>query len=77
MWLNVGAIRRQIDKHAGSGAASRSLYAHFFSAKEEAGIYGRLAGLTEPSPAAIPLDPSASNHAEGQVELRAEFPSPG
>src|SRR5689334_520618 len=46
MWLNVGDIRRLIDKHAG-GTSSRSLYAHFFSAKEEAGIYGRLAGLTE------------------------------
>ena len=46
MWLNVADIRRQIDKHAGAGErASRSLYGHFFSAKEEAGIYGRLAGL--------------------------------
>lgn len=45
MWLNVGAIRRQIDKHAGDGSrAGRSLYTHFFSAKEEQGIYGRLAG---------------------------------
>ena len=43
MWLNVGDIRRQIDKHAGAGReAGRSLYAHFFSAKEEQGIYGRL-----------------------------------
>jgi hypothetical protein len=49
MWLNVGDIRRQIDKHAGKNA-SRSLYAHFFSAKEEAGIYGRLAGLTDGTP---------------------------
>jgi len=47
MWLNVGAIRRQIDKHAGGGNAARSLYAHFFSRKEEEGIYGRLAGLPE------------------------------
>jgi len=47
MWLNVGAIRRQIDKHAGGGEAARSLYAHFFSRKEEEGIYGRLAGLPE------------------------------
>ena len=46
MWLNVADIRRQIDKHAGtSERVSRTLYAHFFSAKEEAGIYGRLAGL--------------------------------
>jgi len=48
MWLNVGAIRRQIDKHAG-GEAGRSLYNHFFSRKEEEGIYGRLAGLSEES----------------------------
>ncbi len=46
MWLNVGEIRRQIDKHAAAGRdAGRSLYTHFFSAKEEQGIYGRLAGL--------------------------------
>jgi hypothetical protein len=47
MWLNVADIRRQIDKHAGTAEerGGRSLYPHFFSAKEEAGIYGRLAGL--------------------------------
>ena len=46
MWLNVGAIRRHIDKYAGDDReAGRSLYAHFFSAKEEEGIYGRLVGL--------------------------------
>jgi hypothetical protein len=53
MWLNVGDIRRLIDKHAGTGSG-RSLYAHFFSAKEEAGIYGRLAGLGDEAPA-VPL----------------------
>lgn len=43
MWLNVGNIREQIDKFAGDPRyASRSLYAHFFSAKEELGIYNRL-----------------------------------
>lgn len=43
MWLNVGEIRRYIDKHAGDERyAGRSLYAHFFSAKEEEGIYRRL-----------------------------------
>jgi hypothetical protein len=48
MWLNVGNIRRLIDKHAGNERdAGRSLYAHFFSAKEEQGIYGRLAGMAE------------------------------
>ena len=52
MWLNVADIRRQIDRYAGSGERnSRSLYAHFFSAKEEAGIYGRLAGLSSEAPA--------------------------
>jgi hypothetical protein len=46
MWLNVADIRRQIDRHAGTGdGTSRSLYPHFFSAKEEEGIYGRLVGL--------------------------------
>jgi hypothetical protein len=48
MWLNVGEIRRRIDRHAGDPRESgRSLYGHFFSAKEEQGIYGRLAGLTQ------------------------------
>ena len=43
MWLNVGNIRQQIDKYAGDARyAGRSLYAHFFSAKEELGIYNRL-----------------------------------
>jgi hypothetical protein len=51
MWLNVGNIRRLIDKHAGRDPSkSRSLYTHFFSPKEEQGIYGRLAGLSESSP---------------------------
>jgi hypothetical protein len=46
MWLNVGEVRRQIDRHGGTGvASSRSLYPHFFSRKEAEGIYGRLAGL--------------------------------
>jgi hypothetical protein len=43
MWLNVANIRRQIDKFAGDTRyAGRTLYAHFFSAKEELGIYNRL-----------------------------------
>jgi hypothetical protein len=51
MWLNVGAIRRMIDRDAGTRlSAGRSLYAHFFSPKEEQGIYGRLAGLADRSP---------------------------
>jgi hypothetical protein len=74
MWLNVADIRRQIDRHAGSAsAASRSLYAHFFSRKEEAGIYGRLAGLTEQS-SAIRLQPCPAT--ESAPELRAEAPAP-
>jgi hypothetical protein len=51
MWLNVGEIRRQIDKHAGDQRRNnRSLYSHFFSAKEEEGIYGRLAGMGQQAP---------------------------
>jgi hypothetical protein len=51
MWVNVGNIARLIERHAGDEAkASRSLYAHFFSAKEAEGIYGRLAGATRNSP---------------------------
>jgi hypothetical protein len=51
MWLNVGAIRRLIDKHVAAGPrATRSLYAHFFSPKEEQGIYGRLAGRSDRAP---------------------------
>ena len=43
MWLNVADIRRQIDKYAGDERyAGRTLYSHFFSLKEEEGIYGRL-----------------------------------
>jgi hypothetical protein len=63
MWLNVADIRRRIDQHAGRAEdATRSLYAHFFSAKEEAGIYQRLAGLGEAAPDHIPapfVHPSA------------------
>lgn len=73
MWLNVGAIRRQIDKHAGTATeTSRSLYAHFFSAKEEAGIYGRLAGLARP-PALFPRtsdSPEAPVPVFNDVEIR-------
>ena len=72
MWLNVGDIRRQIDNHVGNGS-SRSLYAHFFSAKEEAGIYGRLAGLTDQSPA-IPRGPAEAK--ESDLALRAEIKLP-
>jgi hypothetical protein len=57
MWLNVGDIRRQIDQYAGR-RESRSLYAHFFSAKEEAGIYGRLGELTN-RPSVVPSQAGA------------------
>jgi hypothetical protein len=70
MWLNVGAIRRQIDKHAGAAGLSRSLYAHFFSAKEEAGIYGRLAGVGDQSPA-IPFAPETASECETEVSSGA------
>lgn len=44
MWLNVGDIRQLIDKYAGNERyKGRTLYTHFFSAKEEQGISGRLA----------------------------------
>lgn len=50
MWLNVAAIRRLIDEHAGRpNAAERSLYPYFFSPKEEEGIYGRLVSMSEQS----------------------------
>lgn len=75
MWLNVGDIRRQIDRHAGTASeSSRSFYAHFFSRKEEAGIYGRLAGLAEQSPAAIPLVAPREDNAGS--DLHAEPPPP-
>ncbi len=71
MWLNVGAIRRYIDQHAGRECdAGRSLYAHFFSRKEEQGIYGRLAGL--PAQGAYPDAPSnASEREHPRPSLRA------
>lgn len=68
MWLNVGAIRRQIDKHAGATDSSRTLYAHFFSAKEEAGIYGRLAGLNNQS-SVIPFAAPIMHEREGEVPI--------
>lgn len=44
MWLNMADLRRKIDEHAGEGGnAGRTLYANFFSAEEERGIYRRLA----------------------------------
>jgi hypothetical protein len=65
MWLNVADIRRRIDQHAGRAEdATRSLYAHFFSAKEEAGIYQRLAGLDEAAPEHVPPAPFVRSAAE-------------
>lgn len=57
MWLNVSAIRRNIDRHAGQDLeAARSLYPYFFSATEEEGIYGRLAGMgNERAPASTAI----------------------
>ena len=68
MWLNVGAIRRKIDESAGRADAARSLYAHFFSRKEEDGIYGRLAGLAQSSL------PAEARHTSG--DLISSLPSP-
>jgi len=44
MWLSVVYIRSQIDEHAGQGvcALTRSLYAYFFSPREEEGLYTRM-----------------------------------
>jgi hypothetical protein len=53
MWLNVGDIRTYIDRHGGKTQGSRSLYSHFFSAKEEEGIYNRLSGKDVPSRSAV------------------------
>lgn len=47
MWLNVGAIRHNIDRLGGRADNGRSLYPHFFSSKEEQGIYGRLVSMAE------------------------------
>jgi hypothetical protein len=46
MWLKVSEIRKQIDQYANGTARmnARSLYPFFFSQREEAGIYARLAG---------------------------------
>lgn len=71
MWLNVADIRRQIDKHAAEGPNGRSLYSHFFSSKEEKGLYGRLAGLTE----ATPLMLDGAEGADASVNLRTDPPS--
>lgn len=72
MWLNVGDIRRQIDKHAG-GNCTRSLYGHFFSPKEEAGIYGRLANVGDAEPAIrLPHLPSIAEAGEVQTDTSAD-----
>jgi hypothetical protein len=43
LWLKASDIRRHIDEHAGQNVKrSPSLYSHFFSPKEELGIFGRL-----------------------------------
>jgi hypothetical protein len=46
MWLSVAHIREQIAQHAGrgDGASTRSLYAYFFSPREEEGLHGRMIG---------------------------------
>ena len=44
MWLSLAHVRDQIDQHAGRGdnALTRSLYAYFFSPREEEGLYARM-----------------------------------
>jgi len=44
MWLSLAHVRDQIDEHAGLGdnAVTRSLYAYFFSPREEEGLYARM-----------------------------------
>ncbi|WP_197075415.1 N-acyl amino acid synthase FeeM domain-containing protein [Sphingomonas sp. Ag1] len=46
LWLSVSDIRRRVDNHKNSNDARsrRSLYAYFFSPKEEDGLFGRLIG---------------------------------
>lgn len=65
MWLNVGAIRRYIDRQGGQADNGRSLYPHFFSAKEEQGIYGRLARMAE--------QPHPATQRTGRLSLRQEM----
>lgn len=52
MRLKVSEIRQQLNKHAREGSSSaHSLYAFFFSEKEELGIYNRLISkAVEPAP---------------------------
>lgn len=47
MWLKVSEIRRLIDAHAGDKTSNtRSLYPHFFSHREEQGIWARIAAVS-------------------------------
>lgn len=59
MWLNVGQIRQYIDQcNREDHNLGRSLYRHFFSRKEEKGIYLRLARagrLPSRRPQPVPL----------------------
>ena len=65
MWLNVGEIRRQIDRFVADPATGgRSLYPYFFSRKEEEGIYGRLvAGQGKRHPTSAELIAASSGDA--------------
>jgi hypothetical protein len=58
MWLNMADLRRKIDEHAGGRNTARTLYANFFSAEEERGIYRRLA---EGTASARPRQDTASD----------------
>lgn len=71
MWLNVPTIADRIREHAGRGrSASRSLYAHFFSAAEQRALERRLACLAK-SDGRYPATGRASDYAAAQaVEQR-------
>jgi hypothetical protein len=75
MWLKVSDIRRHIDGHAGNGRTSmHSLYAYFFSKKEELGIYARLIGEATENPRS--LSESSKGQVRSAVQLIREAASP-
>lgn len=53
MWLSVAEVRDRIDRHAGTGdrGIARSLYPHFFSPREEDGLYARMISTRQNAPA--------------------------
>jgi hypothetical protein len=47
MWLKVDEIRRRVEAGKRDGGSGRSLYAHFFSPREEDGVFARLVSERE------------------------------